>query len=162
MPLSTSERVSFIYPLYTPSSENPKSTDIVLVRQRVGETRFSHNAGGGDTIRHRKIGLTEALKEKVLHIDRLPPDVRKNVTYDVRTIIEKELEDLEWFFTEAPESFRRMRDRQIYYPFEAVMPADPKKARRTVEKLEEWERSLRFIKDAVLDLGLRYMRTGRI
>ena len=117
--------------------------------------------------RARQIGLTEGLKDKILHIDRLSPDVRKNVAYDVRMIIEKELEDLEWFFTEAPRGFRRLRDRQLYYPFEAVMPSDPKKqtstgARRTIEKLEEWEKALGWIKEAVLELGLKYMRTGRI
>ena len=113
-------------------------------------------------MRHRQIGLTEALKDKVLHIDRLPPDVRKNVAYDVRIIVEKELEDLEWFFSKAPDAFRRMRDREYQAPFEAVMPSDPKRTRDTVKRLEGWIQSLEIVKDAVGVMGLRFLRTGRI
>ena len=111
--------------------------------------------------RSRQIGLTEDLKKKVLHIDRLSPSVRKNVAYDVRMIIEKELEDLEWFYTKAPDAFRRMRDREFLHPFEAVMPADPKRTRDTVRRLEGWIRSLEVVKDAVGAMGLRFIRTGR-
>lgn len=111
--------------------------------------------------RARQIGLTEDLKRKVLHIDRMTPEIRKNVTYDVRTIIEKELEDLEWFFTEAPDAFRRMRDREYLRPLEAVMPQDPKRSRETVKKLELWIKDLERIRNAVEAMGLRFLRIGR-
>ena len=128
-----------------------------MVPQRVGIT----TPGGRDMPRTRQIGLTEDLKRKVLHIDRLTPEVRKNVTYDVRMIIEKEFEDLEWFFKEAPDAFRRSRDRTFLRPLEAVMPQDPKRIRAIIRKLEDWEKAVRQVKEAVSMMGLRFLRTGR-
>lgn len=112
--------------------------------------------------RARQIGLTEGLKDKVMHIDRLPPEIRKNVVYDVRMIIEKELEDLEWFYTEGAESFRRSRDHEYKASFEAVMPSDPKRIRDTITKLEGWISAVERVRDAVAMMGLRFLKTGRL
>lgn len=111
--------------------------------------------------RSRQIGLTEDLKSKVLHLDRLTPEVRKNVTYDVRRIIEKELEDIEWLFSESPEAFKRLRDHRYYSPLEAVLPSDPKKALLTLEYIRILREALDRVESAVLAMGLRYMRSGR-
>lgn len=117
---------------------------------------------GRDMPRNRNIGLTDRQKDKILHIDRLPPDVRKNLAYDVRIILEKELEDLEFLFSEAPDSFNRCRDHEYRHPFEAIMPSDPKRTRATIKKLEGWISSIEKVRDAIGFMGLRFLRTGRV
>ena len=112
--------------------------------------------------RPRKVDLTDHLKEQILHFDRLPPATRRRVAYEVRILHDRALEVLEFLYGKAPDSFKRMRDRTVYYPLEVVVPRDPKRARETLEKLREWRETIEWIESAVVELGVDYMRTGRV
>lgn len=112
--------------------------------------------------RPRKVDLTDDLKNKILHFDRLLPEERWRVAYEGRILHDRAWEVLEFLYTKAPESFKRMRDRSVYHPIEVLVPRDPKRARETLEKLREWRETIEWIERAVVDLGIDYMRKGRI
>lgn len=112
--------------------------------------------------RPRKIDLTDHLKEQLLHYDRLPPETRKKVAYEARVVHDRAWETLEWIYTKMPENFKRMRDRQVYYPIEVLVPRDPKRTREVLDQLREWRETIEWIESAVLELGVDYMRRGRI
>ena len=48
--------------------------------------------------RTRQIGITEKQKEQLLKIDRLPRDAQMRLAYDLREIVDKALEDLDFVF----------------------------------------------------------------
>ena len=116
------------------------------------------NLGG----RPRKVDLTDHLKEQILHFDRLTPETRKRVAYEARLLHDRAFEVLDFLYGKMPESFKRMRDRKVYYPLEVIVPRDPRKARETLLKLKEWRTTIEWIEQAVVDLGVDYMRRGRV
>lgn len=111
---------------------------------------------------HKVYRLTEDLKDRLLHFDRLSPERRKYTAYDARQIYEALLEDLDWLITFMPEAFKRTRDRKAYYPLELIIPADPKRALETIRRLEEWQATLEMIKQHVENLGVGYMKRSRL
>jgi len=111
---------------------------------------------------HRVFRLTKALKDRILHYDRLSPTVRKNTAYDARKVYEILLEDLDWFMTFMPEAFKRTRDRKAYRPLELIIPADPKRALETLRKLDEWQATIELIKHHVQEMGVGYMKMHRL
>ena len=112
--------------------------------------------------RPRKIDLTDHLKDQILHFDRLSPGTRKRVAYEGRILHDRSWEVLEWIYTKMPESFKRMRDRKVYYPLEVLVPRDPKKVKEVLDQLREWRETIEWIEKAVLETGVDYMRRGRI
>lgn len=89
-------------------------------------------------------------------IDRLPREAQRRLAYDLREIVDKAFEDLDFIFSQA--EFRWQRDRRFYYPFEVAMPRDPKVIRKTLAQLAEWKQNIELVESALLGLGLRYLR----
>lgn len=110
---------------------------------------------------HKVYRLTDDLKYRILHFDRLTPSGRKNTAYDARQVYETLLRDLDWFITFMPEAFKRTRDRSAYRPLEMIIPSDPKRQGATIDKLEDWKDTIQLIEDHVVDLGVWYMKRGR-
>ena len=106
--------------------------------------------------RTRQIGITEKQSEDLLTIDRMHREDQRRLAYDLREIVDKAFEDLDFIFSEA--SFRLERDRQRYYPLEAIMPGDRKRLSATVAKLQEWKSNIEIVEQALLKWGLLYMR----
>jgi hypothetical protein len=81
--------------------------------------------------RKRPVYLTDDLKDKILHIERLSPKVRRSVLYDARTVhdakierISEELADIAWFY-ETGVQFRYVRSFYFDTPIEAIMKKGP-------------------------------------
>lgn len=119
-------------------------------------------AEGNPRGRPRKIDLTDDLKDKILHFDRLPLEVRRRVSYEARVLHDRAWDVLDFLYRKMPEEFKRMRDRKVYHPLEVLVPRDPKRAREALEKLREWRETIEWIEQAVVDLGVDYMRRGRV
>ena len=115
---------------------------------------------GGDLIpRARQIGLTEDQKARILRSDRLPEKTRRDLRYDVRMILEKEHEDLEFLFSSGTSLIRR--DRSYFYVLEAALPQDPKRVYLTLEKIREYRKILEDLELTIQTFGLALMRRPR-
>lgn len=118
--------------------------------------------------RTREIGITRDMHDKILRVDRLSPTIRTNLTYDCRKVLEKELTDINWLLTEAPNQFMGLRGHRFWFPLEVIMPANPKHfvpsgmeskdILLTVEWLDSMITNLQFIREAVIAYGLRYTK----
>lgn len=107
--------------------------------------------------RGRRTGLTDEQKDQILHYDQLSEMDRKYLAYNVRTVIEKEIEDLDWLFTEMPEAFKRMRYRKFEFPIDAVIP---KKKVVLEERLDSWITTLENIRTMVQTFEFRLFKRG--
>jgi len=96
-----------------------------------------------------------------LHFERTPKDRRKDLAYDVRQIILKEMDDLLWVVRNSRTDFRRTQDSTYTYPLEPILPSDPKKIGETLAFLDEISNTIELIRAAVEEWGIRYTRTGR-
>jgi len=106
--------------------------------------------------RKRKIGITDRQRNNLGNWtstgrNRLKDSPRKNVKYDIKEVIEKELEDLLWFFTEVG-GLRAC-------PFELVLPQSRNRYASkygdlgalldAIKQIEEWQAALDKIKKAM-------------
>ena len=154
--------IPYIYP---PSIEGFIFPYPLLSPQRVGITSKISLSPPPPVVnpmpRARQIGITEDLKSKILHWERVPKDHRKYVAYDVRQIILKELDDLHWIVSHSRSDFRRTQDSTFTFPLEPILPSDPKKIGDTLAFLDEMTSTINLIREAVEEWGIRYTRTGR-
>lgn len=106
--------------------------------------------------RARKIGITEGQRAALLHVEDLDETARARLAYDLREILGKELEDLEFLFSEA--AFKGLRYRQYFFPLEAILPQDPRRTALALEQLRRWRSSIELIEKAIVELGIQYLR----
>lgn len=135
--------------------EPPSVVDLMYSQITVTKAFYPriHFGYGGSTVRrHRKTGLTEQQKDDILHYDNLTEGAREDLKYNVRAVIDKELEDLEWLFSEVPEAFRRMRYRNFEFPIDAVVPG---KRAILVDKVSSWMKVLENIRAMVMTWEFR-------
>ena len=112
--------------------------------------------------RSRQIGITDELKDKIYRFERLDPNIKKNVMYDVRSILDKELEDIEWLLTACPTSFMRSHDRNFNYPLDAILPTSIIARVQAMERIRGWIDTLKLILDSYDMWDSGFQRTGRL
>ena len=155
--------IPYIYPV-------PSSKQIYMYppsgNQRVGITSKGPSRPPPRTVNHmprsRQIGITDELKSKIYRWERLPSNIKKNVMYDVRKILDKELEDIEWLLTTCPDDFLSSHDRDFVYPIEAILPSSAVGKVRAIRRIEGWIETLEQIILSYKLWGAGFRRTGRL
>jgi hypothetical protein len=93
----------------------------------------------------------------------LTPEIKKNVMYDVRKILDKELEDIEWLLTTCPDNFLSSHDRHFDYPIEAILPSSAVGKVVAIRRIEGWIHTMKMIIESYrMWGGPGFRRTGRL